>query len=204
MRSVLIDPTVKVVEVLDIPSMRSATIRFFSERPTPVQRLPRGDVVLAAKSASGDAFVLGGAGPIAGPGLIVGPGIGAGERACAVVDAVHVAQMVRWAQIENPEVLETVRAIEIDPERRSIELISIAPTMLAVQHRLAGEITVCYQTPDGDIVLGRSGATDPYEWQKDDAIFRGRCIVIGHDARKRLVDVGVPLAKLKEDILFRW
>jgi hypothetical protein len=70
----------------------------------------------------------------------------AGERAPAIVDPLHIAQMVRWTSIEESKTanpLTMVRAIEIDPRRRSIEEFSIAPTMLAAQHRLGGEIRIC-------------------------------------------------------------
>lgn len=96
-----------------------------------------------------------------------------------------------------------VRAIEIDPERKSIEEFSIVPTMLAVQHRLGREIKVCYQVPGGDVVLGGDAATGQHGWKKDDAIFRGRCIVVGRGARKRFADVSTSLASLKEDVLFQ-
>ncbi|MBP1294129.1 MULTISPECIES: hypothetical protein [Bradyrhizobium] len=205
MRTVLIDPSAKKVDVVDLPSLRSATIKYFSEKPSPVLRLPQGDVVLAVKSAGGNAFVLGGSRPVGGVGLIVGCALGAGERASAHADLFLVTQMVRWTSIED-KMTETqlrVRAIEIDPERKSIEEFSIAPTMLAVQHRLGAEISFCYHVPGGDVVLGCGAASGLHEWRKDEASFRGRCIVIGRDSRKRFADVATSLARLKEDVSFR-
>lgn len=127
-----------------LSAVRQSSI--FGEKPTTVLRLPRGDVVLAAKAAGGPAFVLGGWRPVAGCGLVVGCMLRAGERAPAIVDPLHIAQMVRWTSIEESKTanpLTMVRAIEIDPRRRSIEEFSIAPTMLAAQHRLGGEIRIC-------------------------------------------------------------
>nr|WP_249134444.1 hypothetical protein [Bradyrhizobium japonicum] len=207
-RVVLIDPTAKTIEVIEPLSIREATIKFFGRKLTPVLRLPRGDIVLAAKAAGGDAFRLGGARPIGGPALVVGRDLGAGERASALVDLRDVTQMVRWTSIATPkeaapqEVL--IRAFEIDPERRSIEPLLIAPRTLAIQHWLGGEIRVCYRAPGGDLVLCREDATsDPYEWQKDDAVFRGRCLVVGMDARKRFSDASATLAELRTDVTFR-
>ncbi|MCG2645193.1 MULTISPECIES: hypothetical protein [Bradyrhizobium] len=207
MRAVLIDPTAKTIDVIESQSVREATIRFFSEKPATVLRLPRGDVVLAAKAAGGDGFILGGSRPIGGPALVVGCSVDSGERASALVDPSHVIQMVRWASIEEFKTADKqalVRAIEIDPERQSIEPVSIAPKMLALQHRLGGEIRVCYRAPGSDVVLCRVDAmTDRYEWQKDDAVFRGRCLVIGLDGRKRFSGAAVSLAELREDVSFR-
>ncbi|MGY0571917.1 hypothetical protein ACTGJ9_013345 [Bradyrhizobium sp. RDM12] len=80
MKAVLIDPAAKTVKVVDVHSVSRATNMLFGERPTPVLRLPRGDVLLAAAAADGAAFVLGGSQPIGGPGLIVGRRLDTGER----------------------------------------------------------------------------------------------------------------------------
>jgi hypothetical protein len=207
MKAVLIDPMAKTVNIINLPSVRGAITEFFGERPTPVLRLPRGDVILAAKAAAGVAFAFGGSRPIGGAGLIVGRSLGMGERASSCVDPFQAAQMVRWTNLEKsdaPEVRAAVRAIEINPQRQSIEEFSIAPTMLAMRHRLGGEVTVCYRAPGGDVVLcGVDAATDLHGWQKDDAEFQGRCILIGRDPRKRFADAAVSLVKLREDVSFR-
>ncbi|TYL84330.1 hypothetical protein [Bradyrhizobium cytisi] len=208
MKAVLIDPAAKTVNVVYLHSVSRATNKFFSEKPTPVLKLPRGDVLLAAAAEEGDAFVLGGSRPIGGPGLIVGRKLGAGERAPVRVDPDLLRQMVRWTSIEKSETAETrtvVRAIEIDPERRSIEEFSITPTMLALQHRLGGEIRICFRAPEEDIVLTAADATmDQLMWRKDEAEFSGRCVVLGHDLRRgRFVNVAASLANLRESVTFR-
>lgn len=206
MRTVLINPATKKIDVVDLQSVRSATIKYFGEHPSPVLRLPRGDVMLAVKAARGDAFVFGGSRPVGGVGLIVGSKLRAGERAPARVDPFHVAQMVRWTSIEEDKTAEReprIRAIEIDPERETVEEVLIAPTLLAVQHRLGGEININYQTPDGDVVIGHHAAIGSHAWRKDDAVFQGRCIVIGRDARRGFADAVTELSSLRKDVSFR-
>ena len=207
MRAVLIDPTAKAINVIESKSLREATIRFFGEKPTTVLKLPRGDVVLAVKAAGGDAFILGGSRPIGGRALIVGCNLGSGERASALMDPRHIVQMIRWASIEESKTADRhalVSAIEIDPERQSIEAIAISPRMLALEHRLGGEIKVCYRAPGGDVVLCRvDAATDHHEWRKDDALFRGRCLVIGLEKGNQFSDAAASLSKLREDVSFR-
>ncbi|EIG62811.1 hypothetical protein [Bradyrhizobium sp. WSM1253] len=208
MKAVLIDPTTKAISVIDLRSVNWATNMFFGERPTPALKLPRSEILLAAKSRGGDAFVLGGSRPIGGPGLIVGRKLEAGERAPALVDPDQVAQMVRWTSIEEPDTAETrttVRAIEIDPERRSIEEFSIAPTMHAVLSRMGGEIRLQFRAPGGDAVFAAADAARNFpEWRKDDATFTGRCIIVGHGSRSgRLVDVAASLTNLRESVTFR-
>ncbi|WP_063994849.1 hypothetical protein [Bradyrhizobium sp.] len=207
MKAILIDPATKTVNVVNVQSVSRATSMFFSERPRPALRLPRGDVLLAS-AAERNAFLLGGSRPIGGPGLIVGRRRGAGEHGPVLVELDHVAQMVHWTTIEKADDMTTptmVRVIEIDPERRSIEEMLIPRTMLALQHRFGGEIKLSFRAPGADLVFAAANAAaSQSEWRKDDATFTDRCIVVGHDSRSgRLVDVAASLANLRESVCFR-
>jgi hypothetical protein len=209
MKAVLIDPAAKKVSAIDVQPTGSRLVnKYFGEKPIEVLKLPRGDVLLAAEAEEGDAFVLGGSRPIGGPGLIVGRKLGAGKRGSALVELDHIVKMVRWTNIEtskNVDLRNKVRAIEIDPERRSVKELLIAPTVLALQHRLGGELKQCFRAPGGDLVLSATVAPPAvWEWQKDDATFNGRCIVVGHHSRSgRFADVAASVDNLRESVSFR-